>query len=368
MKIKVYNEFSKEILQLWKTLENNGHSNVFQKCNWVQNWYKTVGEPIHKVQLFIVSISYENKVEAILPLGILKKSGIKKLQWLGGIHSDYMGPIIGSSSDIFLTNFETIWNETLSSLPGFDLLYLDKQIPNIGSHVNPFFHLKDSKKITNAHQARFMNSWEHYKDGISKKVLADTARQRKRLSKLGNLNFVVVSNEEENNLFLEKLFLFKRMRYKEMGVEDVLNKKEHRDFYLNMPSQISQSAKVHCSALKLNEEIIAIHWGAVDEKTFYYLMPAFCGGKWSKYSPGKILLEDLMLSCHHSDLKVFDFTSGDESYKKIWAKDSFPMHLTLRSYSLKGSAYIKFLNLKQWSGQFDLLKRVLKKLFYKVKV
>ena len=86
----------------------------------------------------------------------------------------------------------------MSSLPGFDLLYLDKQIPNIGSHVNPFFHLKDSKKITTAHQARFMNSWEHYKDGISKKVLADTARQRKRLSKLGNLNFVVLSNEEEN--------------------------------------------------------------------------------------------------------------------------------------------------------------------------
>ena len=97
-------------------------------------------------------------------------------------------------------------------------------------------------------------------------------------------------------------------------------------------------------------------------------MPAYCKEKWSKYSPGKILLEDLMLSCHHSDLKVFDFTSGDESYKKIWAKDSFPMRLTLRSYSLKGSAYIKFLNLKQWLGQFNLLKRVLKKLFYKIEV
>ena len=368
MKIKIYNEFSEEILQFWKTLENNGHSNVFQKCNWVQNWYKTVGEPIHKVQLFIVSISYENKVEAILPLGILKKSGVKKLQWLGGIHSDYMGPIIGSSSDIFLTNFEAIWNEILSSLPEFDLLYLDKQIPNIGNNVNPFFHMKVSKKITNVHQAHFRGNWEHYKDGISKKVLADTARQRKRLSKLGKLSFVVLSNEEEKNLFLEKLFLFKRIRYQEMGVEDVLEKKEHRDFYFNMPFQIGQSARAHCSVLKLNEEIIAMHWGAVDGKIFYYLMPAYCGAEWSKYSPGKILLEDLMLSCHQSGLNVFDFTSGDESYKKIWANESFPIHLTLRSYSFKGSAYIKLLNLKQRLGQCNLLKKVLKKLFYKVEL
>ena len=368
MKIKIYNKFSQEILQIWKKLENNGHSNVFQKCDWNQNWYRTVGKPVHQIQLFIVSVSFENKVEAILPLGILKNSGIKKLQWLGGIHSDYMGPLIGSSSDIFLTNFEAIWSEILSSLPAFDLLYLDKQIPNIGSHVNPFFYMKDSKKISSVHQAHFRGSWENYKDGISKKVLADTARQRKRLSKLGNLSFVVLSNEEENNLFLEKLFLFKRMRYQEIGVEDVLNKEEHRAFYLNMPSQISQSARAHCSVLKLNKEIIAMHWGAVDGKIFYYLMPAYFGTEWSKYSPGKILLEELMLSCHQSGLNVFDFTSGDESYKKIWANESFPIHLTVKSYSFKGSAYIKFLNLKQWLSQFNLLKRVLKKLFYKVRV
>jgi len=63
VKIKIYNEFSEEILQRWKTLEINGHSNVFQKCNWVQNWYETIGEPIHKIQLFIVSITYVSKVE-----------------------------------------------------------------------------------------------------------------------------------------------------------------------------------------------------------------------------------------------------------------------------------------------------------------
>jgi len=63
VKIKIYNEFSEEILQAWKALENNCHANVFQQCAWIQNWYKAVGEPMHKVQLFIVPISYESKVK-----------------------------------------------------------------------------------------------------------------------------------------------------------------------------------------------------------------------------------------------------------------------------------------------------------------
>jgi len=63
VKIKIYNKFSDEILKAWNTFENNGHANVFQKCAWIQNWYNAVGEPMHKVQLFIVPISYESKIK-----------------------------------------------------------------------------------------------------------------------------------------------------------------------------------------------------------------------------------------------------------------------------------------------------------------
>ena len=138
-----------------------------------------------------------------------------------------------------------------------------------------------------------------------------------------------------------------------------------KKFYQKMPSQISQSSRVHCSILKLDEEIIALHWGVVDMNIFYYLMPAYSSKNWSKYSPGKILLEDLMVSCKENGINVFDFTSGDEPYKKIWSNDSFPIALTIRSNSIKGNAYIIFLNFKGWLSQFALLKKIFKKIFNK---
>tara|TARA_B110000259_G_scaffold108904_1_gene124687 strand:+ start:159 stop:353 length:195 start_codon:yes stop_codon:yes gene_type:complete len=63
VKIKIYNKRSDGILKAWNTSENNGHANVFQKCVWIQDWYKAVGKPMNKVQLFIEPISYESKIK-----------------------------------------------------------------------------------------------------------------------------------------------------------------------------------------------------------------------------------------------------------------------------------------------------------------
>tara|TARA_X000001036_G_C20669214_1_gene801828 strand:- start:787 stop:1896 length:1110 start_codon:yes stop_codon:yes gene_type:complete len=363
MKIKIYSEFSEEIIEIWRTLENEGSSTIFQRLDWVHNWYNNVGWPIHKTKLCMVTLSIKNNVEVILPIGISTKRALKQLEWLGGIHSDYMGPVISSNESPFISNFEIIWNDILKLLPQFDILYFNKQVPYINDCINPFFNMKDAIQITNSYQANFNDGWEKYISNVSNKVLADTMRQRRRLSKLGNLKYENLGKNEENKkVFFEKLFKFKSLRYKEMGVEDVLKQIEHREFYLNMPLQISPSAKVHCSVLKLDEEIIALHWGVVDKDTFYYLMPAYSGPEWAKYSPGKVLLEDLMISCIQDGVKIFDFTSGDEAYKKIWSNKSFPIKLLIRPYSILGKIYIIFLNLKKWLSQFTVLRKVYKKI------
>ena len=244
MKIKIYNEFSEEIIKIWKTLENEGSSTIFQRLDWVHNWYNAIGWPIHKIKLSIVTLSLENKVEAILPMGISTKRGLKKLEWLGGIHSDYMGPVISSNESLFISNFEMIWSNIIRLLPRFDILYFNNQVPYIDDCINPFFNMEDAKQITNSYQVHFNDGWEKYINTVSKKVRDDTLRQRRRLSKLGNLKYEILGKDEESKkVFFKKLFKFKSLRYKEMGVEDVLRQSEHRAFYLNMPLQISSSSQ-----------------------------------------------------------------------------------------------------------------------------
>lgn len=125
-----------------------------------------------------------------------------------------------------------------------------------------------------------------------------------------------------------------------MGVKDFLEKKENREFYINLPTVISSTAKINCSTLTLNNEVIALHWGVTEGDTFFYLMPAYNTLKWSKFSPGKLLLEDLLEWSNKNQFSSFDFTGGEEAYKKIWSNNSFSMHEINHPFSTRGQIYL----------------------------
>ena len=94
-------------------------------------------------------------------------------------------------------------------------------------------------------------------------------------------------------------------------------------------------------------------------------MPAYERGEWSKYSPGKLLLENLMIWCCKNNIEIFDFTGGDEAYKKIWANDSFPLSEVMKSYTPKGNFYLSIYKFKSILSRIPLIGKLLK--FFKLR-
>jgi len=367
VKIKIYQDFSLELESYWQKFEEESHLTPFQSYNWLLNWHKTVGSTLHNIDLCIVCCFNRSSVELILPMGINALGNIRKLEWLGGIHSDYMMPIVRKKSEIF-ADFESIWLEILNALPPFDVLHLTKQIPRIGNQDNPFTNLGRSKFITNSYQAILNGDWEEYQDKhISKKVLNDSKRQRKRLSKLGKLEFIISKNEENRKKFTKEMFLQKRRRYQEMDVLDVLEIPEHQNLYKNMPTDLGFTGQIHCSVLVLNNKVIASHWGILSKNTFYYLMPSYAGGEWSKYSAGKLLLEDLMAWCCENNISTFDFTLGDEPYKEIWTNKSFPLSEVMKSYTFRGYFYLIIYQCRSFLSRIPFLGNLLKSVYSLIK-
>ena len=91
--------------------------------------------------------------------------------------------------------------------------------------------------------------------------------------------------------------------------------------YKNMTQNLDSYAHIHFAVLKLDDIVLASHWGAFDENSFYYLMPTF-NQEWNRYSPGRLLLENLIEWSIGKGLKVFDFTVGGEQYKKEYSRVS----------------------------------------------
>ena len=139
----------------------------------------------------------------------------------------------------------------------------------------------------------------------------------------------------------------KSKRYREMKVPDMLVINEYKKFYESLAGIFSNNLKVHCASLDVKGKLVATHVGIVDDDTFYYLMPANEGGDWKKYSPGRLLLLELLKWSIEKKLKFFDFTVGGEAYKKDWCNIEIDLFEVSSASSFLGRIYLYILILKE---------------------
>mgnify|MGYP001300942361 CR=1 FL=1 len=361
MDIRIYKNFNNEIEILWKELELNSSITPFQSYTWINHWYKTVGFPVYQVQPHIVGLYKGKELEALLPFGIRKIGPIKVLEWLGGLVTDYMIPIIKRESEFFNCNFLLVWEEIKKAIPEYDALLLSKQLTYIGLEKNPFSYNFNGRHMMNSYQSFFKVGWEEYKKiHLSTNILRDTRRRRRRLSEIGNLEFKIFQQEQDISNLLKVMFQQKSRRYDEKDGWDLFKLNEYKDFYEKMPKALNQDSSIHCSALLLDNKIIATHWGVTSSDSLFYLMMSHKGEDFAKYSAGRLLLENLLEWCSNSGRSYFDFTGGEESYKKVWSNHSVELTEVLEFESMKGRLYIYAHLLKSYLRRKPIIGRVLK--------
>ena len=353
-KLKKFENFNIELEKYWKFIEKNSSCTPFQSLEWMKHYYKTIISNDSKIQLCVFVLEYNSVVTDILPLCIFNKKFVRTLEWLGGINTDYMGPISSTNSLFKLKqiDFKKIWFDIINSLPRVDLILLTKQPEYLGTEKNYLLQYFNKKKLTICHQAFLKNTWEEFKENyVKKKILNDNKRQKKRLSNMGKLIFYLPKTNEEKYRITKVMISQKHLRYLETGTSMFVNDK-YCKLYLDCNYDLGFWGKIHISALKLNDHIIATHWGFYSKDTFYYIMPSFDTNEWRKYSPGKILLEKLMQWCCVNGVKNFDFTDGNALYKRNWSNNSCYLYDVKISNSFKGFFYLFFLRI------IDLLKKI----------
>lgn len=86
--------------------------------------------------------------------------------------------------------------------------------------------------------------------------------------------------------------------------------------------------------LRLDGKIIAFASGLIQNSTFYMMQTAFLE-EYKKQSPGMLLMGELITYwSNNKEIKYFDFTRGDEGYKKILT-DNWPNSGIVNLYQLK---------------------------------
>ena len=333
--IKLFTEINKELKENWIKVEKNSYPNFYKSLIWINNYILSFKKKRKNSKLRIFVIYSNEEPICILPFEIVKKFRTKILYWACDAKSDFNAPLQKKEFAFKEKDFKEIWNEILKTMPDVDLINLKKQLnlPRVSN--NPFISfLKNSKEGT-IQQINLPNKWSDYTNRILKnKFYNDLLRTKRLIKKSGKVEFIIAKNSNEKINLLEYLIKQKqdnleKKNFKSLDDEDL-------NFYKNFENYKNDDYFTQVSAIKLNNNFVAMHWGIISKNNYYYLLPSMKSGDVKKLSPGKLLLSLLIRRAISKKLNLFDFGLGEEIYKKKWSNNSIDIFNYLKIRNFKG--------------------------------
>jgi CelD/BcsL family acetyltransferase involved in cellulose biosynthesis len=298
---------------------------AFQCANILEVWCDTIGVERQTQALFVAVMDAEGRPIALLPLGIERQLGIRTLTFLDGGVSDYNAPVLfAASRDWDAKIVRALWRGLLKTLPPFDVAILEKMPDHVGDLPNPLIYLATRPSPSSGYATTLSESW----DSFSAQRLPHRQtlrRQRRRLGEVGTIKFEIATTAEEYTTFFDVLIRQKTRRYIETRGSDSFDRPGFRSYFGEATRRLS-GQPIHLSVLKLDDAIIAALWGYIVGTRFYSIGSSYEGGELRRYSPGRLLFEDLLEWCFTQGIEVFDFGIGDEEYKNEYCDLVIALH------------------------------------------
>ena len=364
MKLIIFEEFSPQLRELWGMLEPCSQHHVFQSFGWVKTWHEKIGGPAMAIRPWIaVVVGTDDRPHLIFPFGVRRRLGARVMEFLGGAQSDYLGPLVHDNWVMQLGLLEEAWDIVEANLAAHDIRHFCKLPAHGSAGGNPWLRIWNCTWQDTSHALLLPVSMEELLARLRSKLRSDNKRQRRRLSEEGRLTFEIMVASEKWREGVDAMIVQKRQRYQETGVPDPLAAIAVQEFYRNLGPEFLHGGQIHLSLLRLDGEILATHWGAVYRDRFYFLMPTFSGGLWGTYSPGRLLLEDLLEWAIAHRLRVFDFTIGGEEYKKDWCDQETSIFEYLRLTTPLGLICFAYIQLRRRARQNKILWRVIRTIY-----
>lgn len=335
--LRVHSSFE-QVETRWRTAQEHCAAYGFQDYDWLAIWQRNLGAR-QGWEVCLVELSdADDRIVMLLPLGRLRKRGIRTLSFLGGEVTDYHAPLLHPDFDV--SAFASLWPVIVRLVGGADVFRVRRMPQHIEGLPNPLIALRGMHHTEQAHAATLTSTYAEFQKQRSAKMFADTRRQLRRLGELGTVQLLIDAPAGQRAEVTAGMAQQKARRWHETGSRDLFAEAGYLDFYQQLAAHGLSGGEIVVSALYVDANLVATHWGMRYGKRFYWIMPGYQDGEWARYSVGRILLDAMVQHCITEQLAVFDLTVGDEAYKMQWADHMLPLYAGQQGLSLRGQVVV----------------------------
>jgi CelD/BcsL family acetyltransferase involved in cellulose biosynthesis len=299
--------------QLWR---GNLQAEIFQSAGWAAAWWRSFG---HHYTLCTIAVFAGNELVGIVPL--VKRDGV--IRFLGTPEADY--------ADIICTE---AWAEPVL-MAGLKTL-----LESVGDWTECCLeHLSDTSMMVRYGRKlpRELVSRLHFvpagacqlivrqdeSDPIFDSLLSKnhTKRRRNKLQKSGTLSFRHLETGADIETHLPQFCRQHMRRFLATGRESLCANPEFQSFMKALIQELGPTKRVRFGVLEFNNRPLAWHFGFESNGKFMLYQHTFDLDA-SEFTPGELMLWNVLSYAKAQSVHEFDFGSGDELYKQRFTNSS----------------------------------------------
>lgn len=329
---------SSDVLATYAGLVAGSIAAPAQSAAWIEQWVARV-----KPDCVVATIRSAGRPVYALVLEVVACGPFRIARFLGGSHAN--GNFAAGDVDFLASADKSDMLAMTASIkaarPDIDILALERLLPDLAGTRNPVLSLPhfDSPNIALAVDL----------DGGFDALLARASGKRKRkkhrsqtrkFEAAGGFRRIEAMTPEDTSRLLEAFFAMKEHRFQKMGIANVFGDAGVRGFFHDLfAGALGQSPRPFVlHALEVNGKLRAVTGSSLSGKRLICEFGAIAEDDIAHASPGDFLFFENICEACGRGMTVYDFSVGDEPYKRQWCDIETRQSDVIVALTAKGQA------------------------------
>lgn len=310
-----------------------------QSAGWVSAWVENV-----RPDWIFASARIAGVPVMGLALEIVARGPFKMASFMGGSHAcgNFPPVLRGFPAERDSEIMQSLVRALREARPDIDILALERLTDEIDGVRNPLLALPSLPSPNVALAVRLDGGFDELLKRASGKRKKKKHRwQMRKFEAAGAFRRFEAKTPDEVERILEAFFAMKETRLAKKGIKDVFDTPEVRAFFRGLFTNALKEKQppflLH--ALEVGDTLRAVSGSSVEGKRLICEFGAIVEDELAHASPGDYLFFDNIHEACDQGYEIYDFSIGDEPYKRLWCdieswqRDAY-QPLTARGFAL----------------------------------
>jgi CelD/BcsL family acetyltransferase involved in cellulose biosynthesis len=324
--VEIVQDFD-QVETVWRGLEDQQYSTPYQRFDFLKPWQHQVGERENVLPFLVIAYDAERRPLLLLPLALRRRYGVRAAGFMGGKHAtfnmalwdrDFAAAATAADLDALIS--------AIRERSEADVLALAQQPLRWRDLPNPMALLPNQASANDCPLLTMVPG------AAPATLISNSFRRRlkgkeRKLQTVPGYRYHVATAGTEIERLLDWFFAIKPLRMAEQKLPNVFAEPGVEDFIRGacMARLAGGGHVIDIHALECDDEVIAIFAGVADGHRFSMMFNTYTMSGNSRYSPGLILMRNIIDHYAGRGYRALDFGIGSDDYKRLFCKSGEPI-------------------------------------------